>query len=58
MKWINKETILYIHHRLILLEGGLEGVRDENMLESAINAPLLTFNYQDLYPSIVEKQQD
>lgn len=55
MNWLDKKTILHIHNRLIVLEGGMDGVRDENMLESAINSPLSTFDSQDLYPSIIEK---
>ena len=35
--------------------GGLDSVKDLGMLESAINAPFQTFNYQDIYPTIQQK---
>ena len=35
--------------------GGIHGVRDEGLLESALSAPFQTFNGQDLYPSVLEK---
>ena len=35
--------------------GGSDGIRDEGMLESALNAPLQTFDSSDLYPTAVEK---
>lgn len=43
MKRINKEHILLLHHILIKYSGGSHGVRDEGLLESAINAPFATF---------------
>lgn len=35
--------------------GGQDGVRDNNMLESALATPLQTFDSKDLYPNIVDK---
>ena len=47
--------ILLLHKDLISEFGGLDGVKDLGMLESAINAPFQTFNYQDMYPTIQQK---
>ena len=33
----------------------MSGIRDKNLLESAVNAPFQTFLGQDLYPTIFEK---
>lgn len=37
MIWFTKEDIIDLHNLLIEKKGGLTGIRDENMLESAIN---------------------
>lgn len=55
MKVLTKNQILILHKDLIKIFGGLDGIRDENLLESAIFAPFQTFGGQDLYPSIIEK---
>jgi prophage maintenance system killer protein len=36
MKWIELETVLEIHNRVIKYTGGNYGLRDENALESAL----------------------
>lgn len=55
MKILNKRQILMLHSALIEQTGGLDGVRDEGLLDSAINAPFQTFAEQDLYPTVLEK---
>ena len=55
MKLISKRQILLLHEQLITAFGGSTGVRDEGMLESAINAPLQTFGGVEFYPTIVDK---
>ena len=47
--------ILKIHTILVEEFGGSDGVRDNQLLESAINRPYQTFDGQDLYPSALEK---
>lgn len=51
----SKETVISIHSATIARFGGLDGVRDEGLLESALAQPLQTFDGQELYPSLVEK---
>ena len=36
---LSKPQILMMHKSLIEETGGLDGIRDENLLDSAINAP-------------------
>lgn len=50
-----KEQIVKLHSYLLKNTGGLDGVRDENMLDLAINSPFQTFGGVDLYPSNIEK---
>lgn len=51
----SKETVLSIHTATVACFGGLDGVRDEGLLESALAQPFQTFDGQELYPSLVEK---
>ena len=39
MKRLSKEQILMLHSQLIEQTGGIDGVRDFNLLESAIATP-------------------
>ena len=55
MKTLSKRQILMLHTALIAQTGGIDGVRDEGLLDSAINAPFQTFAEQDLYPTVLEK---
>ncbi len=43
--WLIKETILVIQEQLLARFGGLAGIRDNGLLESAINRPLQLFHY-------------
>lgn len=47
--------VLRLHQQSIDLHGGAHGVRDLNLLESAIARPFQTFDGDDLYPSPFEK---
>lgn len=49
---ISKEQILFMHKQLIDETGGLDGVRDEALLDSAINAPFQKFDGADLFPTV------
>ena len=55
MKILSERQILMLHTALIAQTGGIDGVRDEGLLDSAINAPFQTFAEQDLYPTVLEK---
>jgi len=43
--WLSKETVLAVHARLLAQFGGLAGVRDEGLLESALHRPQQLFAY-------------
>ncbi len=55
MRRLSKEQILMLHSELIRETGGSDGVRDYNLLESAIETPFQTFEGNDLYPTIQAK---
>lgn len=43
--WLDREDCLAMHEKLIERFGGLQGIRDEGLLDSALNKPLHVFNY-------------
>jgi death-on-curing protein len=43
--WIEKEDCLGFHGGLLARFGGLDGLRDEGLLESALGRPLQLFHY-------------
>lgn len=47
----SKEKVLLLHQILIKETGGSDGVRDIDLLDSAIESIYATFNENDLYPS-------
>jgi len=55
MKVVSKQQALMMHSKLIAAHGGDSGVRDEGLLDSALNAPFQTFDGQYLLPSIQQK---
>ena len=55
MKRLTKEHVLRMHDLLLEETGGLRGLRDEGLLESALNVPFQTFDGTDLYPSLEQK---
>lgn len=55
MVYFSKDDIIFLHSEMIANFGGTDGIRDNGILESAINTPLQTFDSIDLYPSPVEK---
>lgn len=44
--WINKEDCLSAHDKLLSHFGGLEGVRDDGMLEPALSRPEQLYHYE------------
>ena len=52
---IPKHIVLAIHEDQLKRNGGMPGVRDEGLLDSALAQPFASFGGQDLYPSVHEK---
>ena len=55
MKYLTAEQVLFIHARLVAETGGMHGVRDLGLLESAVARPQATFDGQELYPTLFLK---
>ena len=52
MKQLSLETVIAIHSELIAQSGGLDGIRDNNLLDQSINSPYHTFGGEYLYPTL------
>ena len=52
---LSKEQVLQLHISLIETTGGSNGLRDEGLLDSALNNPFQSFDGKELYPSIPAK---
>lgn len=50
--WIDKEDCLAFHAEMLSRFGGLDGTRDQGLLESALNRPRQLYNYGQ--PSLFE----
>ena len=55
MIWVTVEDVIAGHSRSIKASGGLDGIRDRNSLEAAVNAPLQTYAGFDLYEADLAK---
>lgn len=45
--WVEKQAIIALHDRSLALHGGPSGIRDEGLLESALQRPMNRFFYED-----------
>ncbi len=52
---LTKRQILLLHEQLIRETGGSSGLRDEALLESALEEPFQTYDGQELYPTVQAK---
>ena len=55
MKTLSKNQVTALHSALIRELGGIDGIRDEGLLESALAAPFQTFGGEPVYPSLQAK---
>ena len=54
MKRLSKEQIMMLHSQLIEQTGGTTGVRDFNLLESAIETPFqVSYTQKELYEMVL-----
>ena len=52
---LTKKQVLMLHTQLIESTGGCDGMRDEGLLNSALEIPFQSFGGEELYPSIQAK---
>ncbi|MBW0436031.1 type II toxin-antitoxin system death-on-curing family toxin [Leptospira yasudae] len=55
IRYLSYEEILYIHKNQIEEYGGSYGIRDKNLLESAISQPLSGFDNQEFHIGLIQK---
>jgi death-on-curing protein len=55
MRYLTLEEVLELHRLALLQSGGMFGVRDLGGLDSALAQPRMTFDGQDLYPTLAAK---
>jgi death on curing protein len=51
-RWVRKQATLILHAMSLEIHGGLPGVRDEGLLDSALARPLQVFSYGDPLPDL------
>lgn len=52
---LSKSQIFLLYKQLVAETAGSSGLRNEGMLDSALNAPFQTFDGEDVYPSLQQK---
>ena len=55
MKTISLDELLVFHRKIIEKTGGSKGIRDLNLIESALNRAFVTFESKDLYKDVIDK---
>ena len=55
MIWLSRDQVVYLHSELIKVTGGSDGLRDNNLLQSALVSPMQTYNSIELFPSLIDK---
>ena len=55
MKYLTKRQVVLLHEQLINETGGIHGLRDEGLLESALAVPFQTFGAFSPYPTVQQK---
>ena len=54
IKFIPKDIILFFHEQLVKIYGGSSGIRDENLLDSALEQPKATYQGKYLHDSLLK----
>ena len=55
MKFLTIDAIIKLHEKITQKTGGSHGIRDNGLLESALNKAFQTFGGEDLYPQLLDK---
>ena len=55
MNRLTRQQVIEFHRRLIDQYGGLHGIRNESLLDAALEAPFAAFGGQPLFPTVRER---
>jgi len=53
-RWIGRDTVLAIHDMQLAQHGGLDGINDDNLIESALARPKQLHTYGDPAPDVFD----
>jgi death-on-curing protein len=55
MIYLDADEVILLQQGVIARSGGLSGIKDRGLVESAVAQPQMTFGGQELYPTLAEK---
>lgn len=55
MIYLTVEEVIRLQELVIQRSGGLSGIKDRGLIESAVAQPRMTFGGADLYPTLADK---
>ncbi|BAZ29390.1 hypothetical protein NIES4074_18350 [Cylindrospermum sp. NIES-4074] len=55
IRYLTLSEVIDLHRQIIEQSGGISGVRDLGLLESAVSQPKMIFGGEDLYPEVTDK---
>ena len=55
MRYLTLSAVLEVHRQIMAQSGGAEGLMHLPALESALAQPQMTFDGEELYPTVVDK---
>ena len=55
IRYLTKEEVIELHRRSLERFGGMPGLRDEGLFDSALAQPQAAFGGQELYPTLAAK---
>jgi death-on-curing protein len=55
IRYLSKEEVIELHRRGLERFGGMPGLRDEGLLDSALAQPQAAFGGQELHPTLAAK---
>lgn len=55
MRYLTLSEVLELYNRIMEQSGGLVGIHNLGALESSLAQPYMTFNGEELYPTIIDK---
>lgn len=55
MIYLTVEEVVRLQELVIAWSGGLPGIKNRGLIESAVAQPRMTFGGQDLYPALADK---
>ncbi|MEO0394701.1 MAG: type II toxin-antitoxin system death-on-curing family toxin [Cyanobacteria bacterium P01_A01_bin.137] len=53
--YLTLDEVLTIHSQILEQSGGAAGIRDLGSLKSALAQPMMTFDGDELYPTLIDK---